>query len=202
MSKSETKKIETPEPELEAPAPILFDEGGYCVAQGVRRIENNTERLITLTAVPSAPEFPLGVKLWPGLTTVPNKYLVALEESEPFEVMAAKLSPHADERAKYRPSTRRPGRDVLEHLLTPCKIVKADGVFFGPQITIYEPEQCDRPDGPPMPDTLLAYNETTALMLIERINDAKLLLQWAKAETDPRRVKVKNEATAKASLAR
>jgi hypothetical protein len=198
MSKNETKKIET-ENELPAPKP-MFDDDGFCVAEGVKRIENNTEHLINLPPVESAPDFPNGIKLWPGITTVPLKYWAALEAYEPGTPL--RCSPNPEDREKYKPSNKRPGLDTIKYLLTPTKIVKADGTFFGPQITVYDPDQCDRPDGAPLPDTLAAYNDQTALRLIANVNNRDVLEKWARAETDPRRGEVRQAATTKLATLR
>lgn len=206
---SKQPKIDTEELIDEAP-PVLpdFDEAGFCIALGVKKIENNTERLINLAPVENSPDFPTGIKLWPGLTTVPNRYWKALEAYTPdTQILCGPDSEKAVDfeaalaTGKRRPSNKRTGQDIINYLLTPTKIVKADGIFYGPQITVYEPEQVgDREDGPVLPDTLLGYQDKIAIKLIQHTNNREALERWGKAETDQRRVAVKQEALARLAM--
>jgi hypothetical protein len=202
----EKNKAEFAAEDTVAPELPEFDESGFCIAIGVKKIENNTERLINLPALESCPQFPTGIRLWPGITTVPNQYWRALEEYSPdTQILCGDDSERrlafldAVAQGKRTRSSKRTGMDTIKYLLTPTKIVKADGIFHGPQITVYEPEQCDQDDGPRLPPTLEAYKEDIALKLIAHVRNKEALLAWAKGETDPRRSSIKQAALARAA---
>lgn len=144
-------------------------------------MENNTARHIVL---PPTETFIGGVRLAPGLNTVPQLYLDELCEAT--RTVKATTS-------KGKARTFSPGEELLKQLQEPVRIVTADSVTRGPQITIYEPEQvADRDDGPALPDDLEMYVEDVAIKLIQNIkNKAKLKLY-----TNDRRPAVKAAALA------
>jgi hypothetical protein len=104
-----------------------------------------------------------------------------------------------DKRGKETGKKRYPGKELIASLLQRVKIVTSDGTHYGPQITIYEPEQvANRPDGPELPDFLDNYSDKIAIKLIENVEQADKLESWA---TD-RRSEVASAAKAKLALLR
>lgn len=148
---------------------------------GVWRIENHTARVIIL---PALDEFPMGVRLVPGLNTVPKKYLHQLQE------YTIETAPRGGAK---RGVVRYPGRDTLAQLQEPVTIVTSRGTFEGPQITIYEDAMIGRPDGI-IPESLDTYKKEAALKFIEITSDRAALKRWAKSSRDP---EVKMTANAK-----
>lgn len=160
---------------------------------GVKRIENNTDRHIILPPVRAVDEsgeevdFPRGVRLLPGLNTVPVLYLDALAAKETKADMTRA--------PKGAPKVRHPGRVLLEQLQEPVDIVTINGRKRGPQITIYEPDQvADREDGPVLPADLRAYGQRAALELIKAVGNVQRLRAWA---SNDNREAVQQAATAK-----
>lgn len=130
------------------------------------KIENNTARVILLFPTDSFPE---GIKLVPGLNTVPALYM---EEFKGREVAT-------ESRAGKPGKSRFPGREVLEQLKEPVRIVTKDGIRIGPQITVYEDQQVGREDGTPPPQSLKGLNDIAAEKIIEITSDRKALKRWA-----------------------
>ncbi len=159
----------------------------------VKRIENNTDQLVflpPLTGVetgqdaegtPEYTDFPKGIRLQPGLNTVPNIYLEALHAER--RQMCDKLGkPRVDKDGK--PIYRYPGREAIAGLISPVTYTTANGRKFGPRITIYEPEQvADRADGPQAPATLPS-NANAAMAIISVTEDRKALARWGKQARD------------------
>lgn len=138
----------------------------------VKRIENNTSCILTL---PPVEEFPMGVRLVPGLNSVPLKYLDALES---FEVEGGMVRRGAKE---IQTPNQFPGRRALELLQQPVRIVRAQGEHFGPQITIYELGDAaveGRDDGPPAPPSL-PQNKDAAMAIVRATTDRKALKRWS-----------------------
>lgn len=162
------------------------------MSEGVKKIENNTGRFIYL---PPADDFPAGIKLLPGLNTVPNRYMDQLLAKE-LKVLPKKgYEPKKGEPLK----TRFPGRELIAQLQERVKIVTTDGAHFGPQITIYDAEQVgDRPDGPELPDFLDAYADKIALKLVENVDQLDKLEAWAQ----DRRPEIASAAKGKLALLR
>lgn len=150
----------------------------------ITHVENNTSHRINL---PPAGKHPSGVRLLPGLNSVPTEYLDAVrdvfkpggkiriggqkfsQEDGSTVIMGGKIVTALD---------RWPGREALELLQQPVRIVKADGVTFGPQITIY-PDLQDREDGPPPPH-FLPQNEDAAISIIQATTNKEALVRWSK----------------------
>lgn len=130
----------------------------------ILRIENNTERLLGL---PPTQSFPAGVRLIPGLNTVPAGYMAELDAAE------------AETHINGKPGPKRfPGRDALALLLKPVKIVKTNGTHRGPQITVFTDEQAGRDDGPPAPEDLKDMKEAAAIKIVAVTNDREALKRW------------------------
>ncbi len=137
----------------------------------IKHIENHTSHLIIL---PCTDTFPNGVRLIPGLNSVPMDYFEELNAlTKPAREVVTKSG------LKKMTKLRYPGRDTLDKLLTPVRLVTARGEDFGPQITIYEDVQ-DRPDGPPAP-MVLPVNVEAAKAVIRTCSDRKALERWSKA---------------------
>lgn len=153
----------------------------------VKRIEVHCDGAIQW---PPTPSFPLGVKLLPGLNTVPQLYLdewlSVTVDTEPVFV-----------NGKKQVRQRCPGAEALEALQKPTTIRSVDGDRWGPRITIYEPDQvADRDDGPPLPASLVGLNPTIAKTLIERTRDKQALKRWA-ADRDHRMAELVTAAKAR-----
>lgn len=146
----------------------------------IRRIENHTSRLIVL---PSTLSFPNGIRLIPGLNTVPVMYL---EELEAYSTPAREVLVGG---RKVQRKERFPGREVLEDLQKPVTRPNSERSFHiaahnglarysGPQITIYPDAMEDRPDGPPPPEFLPTKKEQ-ALPIIAVTTDRAALKRWS-----------------------
>jgi hypothetical protein len=160
-----------------------LDEKPVAVRPLIVHVENNTSRPIGL---PPVSDFPSGVRLLPGLNSVPTQYMDALQdvfkpggkmriggqkivaEDGSVQVLGGKLVTTTD---------RWPGRDALAELQVPVRIVKADGVKHGPQITIY-PDLQDREDGPEAPH-YLPQNKDAALAIIRATSSKDALQRWS-----------------------
>lgn len=160
---------------------------------GILRIENNTDRHIILPPLRATDasgeevDFPRGVRLLPGLNTVPRLYMDVL--------VARETKADTKGAPKGAPKVRYPGRVLLAQLQEPVDIVTINGRKRGPQITIYEPDQvADREDGPVLPADLRAYGQRAALELIKAVSNVQRLRAWA--GNDNREV-VQQAATAK-----
>jgi hypothetical protein len=138
----------------------------------VKRIENNTSCILTL---PCTDGFPLGIRLVPGLNSVPLKYLSELND---FEVEGGIIRRGAKE---VQTENQFPGRKALEMLQQPVRIVRATGEHFGPQITIYELGDKaveGRDDGPPAPPSL-PQNKDAAMAIVRATTDRAALKRWS-----------------------
>lgn len=157
------------------------------------RIENHTDQLIDLPPIAGYEleradgsyelvDFPRGVRLVPGLTTVPVLYLDALRaQSRP---VFDQLGRPRTERKTGNALIRYPGREALAILVAPVTYTTANGRKFGPRVTIYEPDQViDRPDGPPAPATLPASPQA-AMTIVSVTDDKKALERWMKQTKD------------------
>lgn len=165
-------------------AELADSKPAVAVKATITHVENNTSHRINL---PPAGSHPSGVRLLPGLNSVPTKYLDALREvfkpggkvrigGQKFSnedgstvIMGGKIVTAED---------RYPGREALDLLLQPVRIVKADGVTYGPQITIY-PDLLDREDGPEPPH-YLPQNEDAAIVIIQATTNKDALQRWSK----------------------
>lgn len=153
----------------------------------VKRIENNTDRFIhlpALVAVESDDQPPVdyheGIRLSPGLNTVPARYLAALRE-EKLPVHDVLGRPKVTRTGE--PVYRYPGREAMEQLLRPVNHTTARGRVFGPQITVYEDEQVGREDGPTPPATLPSKTEA-ALALVAVCDHRPSLENWLRQTKD------------------
>ncbi len=146
------------------------------------KIENHTERVISLPITDSHPE---GKKLVPGENDVPDLYW--------SELMSYTSTPAADSQGRPRP-VRYPGREVIQSLKEPVKISLIGGSRHGPQITVYE-QPGQAPDEPaPLPNDLRDMAEDVALAVIAATQNRGKLAEWSK---DSRK---KVSAAAKAQL--
>jgi len=137
----------------------------------VLRIENNTERLLGL---PPTQNFPVGVKLIPGLNTVPAGYMAELEAFEVDTEVNGKKGPK-----------RYPGREAVALLQQPVKIVTSNGTHRGPQITVFTDDQAGRPEGPPAPEDLKDMKEAAAAKIIAVTTDREALKRWQANDNRP-----------------
>ncbi len=126
------------------------------------------------------------VRLLPGLNSVPTQYMDALNdvfkpggkmriggqkivaEDGSIQILGGKLVTTTD---------RWPGREAIAQLQEPVRIVKADGVKHGPQITVY-PDLQDREDGPEAPH-YLPQNKDAALAIIRATSSKDALQRWS-----------------------
>jgi hypothetical protein len=133
----------------------------------VFKIENNTSAFIYLFATPS---FPSGLRLIPGLNTVPKLFMDEFQEhsamTEATPVRASVL--------------RYPGREVLEGLQAVVSYHTAEGPRTGPRITIYTDDQVGREDGPIPPQDLKGIKEEAAIATIRVTSDKAALKRWSK----------------------
>lgn len=163
------KKIET----ISAPEQLEDDSDESTVERRdtIKHIENHTSHLIIL---PCTDTFANGLRLIPGLNSVPMDYFEELEGlyKPPMEVRTKNGS-------KKMTKERWPGKEALEKLLAPVRLVTARGEEHGPQITIYSDIQ-DRPDGPPAPLNL-PVNVDAAKAVIRQTADRAALVRWSKA---------------------
>lgn len=136
-----------------------------------KRIENHTEHFILL---PTTPTFPKGLKLIPGLNTVPVKYLDQLMERE-LEVPARKQGGRLLPAEKRRPAERMWAR-LQQHV----RLVNVLGhESYGPQVTIYEDIMADRQDGPPPPIALPLANKELCKRILAVTTERAALERWA-----------------------
>lgn len=163
----------------------------------VRRVENHTHRIIMLPALMAETEegqlvsYEQGISLRPGLNTVPTQYLDALAAKE-----SDTAPPKGAKPGKVYPR-RKSGEKLLAQLMEPVRIVTIDGSHFGPQITIYEPDQVEvagKPDGPELPPDLNAYSKRASMELIQKVGSKDVLRSWARLTKD---AAVKQAAQAK-----
>lgn len=135
---------------------------------GKKRVENNTTAFLFL---PPTQTFHQGIKLAPGLNTVPTKYF---EEAYAVE---------RKEGAGKTASTKYPLREEIERLQVPVFMNHAvRGRVRQPFITIFDPDQVtvkDRPDGPPLEESLERYPVNAALALINHVSEVPYLEAWA-----------------------
>jgi hypothetical protein len=148
------------------------------------KIENNTARLLGL---PPTETFPAGVTLVPGLNSVPESFIEELREK------VVTPEPKADGTPRQ---VRYPGREALDGLLIPVRIVKPDSVHTGPQITIFTDEQVGREEGPPIPHDLSKYEKVEVAVALVRATSDKTAL---KAYTKDKRQAVREAAQARLS---
>lgn len=151
-----------------------FDEDSESTVERrdtIKHIENHTSHLIIL---PCTDTFPNGLRLIPGLNSVPIAFFEELNGL--FKEVRTVMTKSGN---KKQTKERWPGRDSLAKLLQPVRLVTARGEDFGPQITIYEDIQ-DRPDGPPAPLNL-PVNVEAAKAVIRQTADREALKRWAKA---------------------
>lgn len=137
------------------------------VARTTQRIENHTSRFIVL---PPTSTFPKGVRLQPGLNTVPIKYIKQLE---------AVSRSGADEEGEV--VVLFPGRKALADLQQTVSLHTARGMYHGPQITMYHPDDRaldGRDDGPPPPMTL-PMNQDAAKAIVNATNNRTALERWS-----------------------
>jgi hypothetical protein len=141
----------------------------------VTKIENNTDRAFIL--LPPTESHPQGVRLLPGLNSVPDLYLEELEA-----ITRRKADVMSPDGKTVKGALWHPGQRELARLQKPVRIDKADGTRTGPQITIYPKGsvQDQMPDGLPPPHDLQPYREPAALMFIEQCKDADALKRWVK----------------------
>lgn len=139
-----------------------------CLGMSTVKIENNTSRILLL---PPLDGWETGMKLLPGLNSVPLAYYEALNELSVTPAPLANGTP--------RP-VRFPGREALSLLQQPVLIQTLEGRRHGPQITIFSAEQVEREDGPVLPGDLAGYKPDVAIALVRTTSDRKVLRQWAK----------------------
>lgn len=133
------------------------------------KIENNTACLLGL---PPTESFPSGLRLVPGLNSVPEDYMLELK------TRAVNPEPRAD--GTPRP-VRYPGQEALDAFQVPVRIVTPDGTHTGPQITIYTDDQAGREEGPPPPHDLSKYEKPeVAIALVRSTRDRKALKEYTK----------------------
>ncbi len=138
--------------------------------QTIKRIENHRDSLMWL---PPTPSFPNGMKLIPGLNTVPVLYLDELMERE--LVVADRVV----NGRKLNGGTRKPAERMLANLQKHVFITDVNGSRkFGPQITIYDDIMSDRQDGPPPPPALPS-NKVHAKKIIEVTTERAALKRWS-----------------------
>lgn len=140
----------------------------------VLRIENNTARILGL---PPTITFPVGIRLIPGMNTVPVGYMA---ECDALEVETVNVAGKVN-------GKRYPGREAVAGFLVKVKIVRpGEPNTTGPQITIFTDDQAGRPDGLPPPDELTDMKSEIALKMIELTDDKEALKRWL--ERDKRKV--------------
>jgi hypothetical protein len=132
---------------------------------GIVQIENNTAGVLGLNPTHN---FPVGVKLVPGLNTVPKTYMAELDALEVATEIGGKPGP-----------SRFPGRERIAQLQDPQVRYydpETARAKRGAQITIYTAEQAGRAEGPPAPEDLRAMSLEAAH------NDKEDLKRWRKAD--------------------
>lgn len=149
-----------------------------------RRVENATDQLIFLPPINGVEraegdyvDFPRGMKLVPGLNTVPQLYLDALHERK---LMLHDANGKPREGRDGKPLYRYPGREALAQLTAPVTYTTASGRRFGPRVIVHADALEGRADGPQAPE-VLPGNEQTALAFIAATDDAKALQRWLTA---------------------
>ena len=109
-----------------------------------KRVENHTARVLLLPAFPTQ-GYQSCVTLEGGLTTVPGEYWEILEAS--------------------------PASRTVQNWQRNHTIYDGDRTYTGPMITVYEPDQCGRPDGPSAPPSLRVYDPEVASAICLRLQD-------------------------------
>ncbi len=131
----------------------------------VLRIENNTARQLGL---PPTTTFPVGIRLLPGMNTVPVGYMAECDALEVETVVNGKVT-----------GKRYPGREAVADFQKRVKIIRpGEPNSTGPQITVFTDDQAGRPDGLPPPDDLLDMKSEIALKMIELTDDKEALKRW------------------------
>ncbi len=139
--------------------------------QNCWRAENHLSCLIVL---PPTDSFPQGVRLIPGLNSVPTKYFDELDAKEKPVYKVVKKPMNGVLVSNYElVDTRYPGREQLAKL-TDVSVhrVTAEGRSYGPQLTVHREELAGRPDGPPPPPQLPA-KPAAAKLLVDSMSDVK-----------------------------
>lgn len=150
-----------------------------------RRVENHTDQLIFLPPMVGVErerddgeidyvDFPKGIRLQPGLNTVPKFYLEALDakESPMFDAQGA---PRKGRDGKDL--VRYPGREAIAMLIAPVTYTTASGRRFGARVTVHADPLAGRADGPQAPATL-PDNQQAALAFIAACDDTAALQRW------------------------
>lgn len=138
--------------------------------QIVRRIENKT---VTWIILPPTPSFPSGLKLVPGLNTVPTKYLDELDERV-LETEPTKRGGRLIPGKKVKPAQK-----MWERLTAPVHFLDDNGTrHYGPRVIFYDDLMEDRQDGPPPPVNLPA-NREIAKKIIDVTTEKAALERWA-----------------------
>ncbi len=160
----------------------------------VKRLENHTDQLIDLPPIHGIEgddgnliDFPEGIRLQPGLNTVPQLYLDALHAQvrQVYDQLGRPRMAKPIKGQEAKPLLRYPGREAIAGLIAPVTYSTANGMRHGPRVTIFEPEQvADREDGPTAPATLPA-SENAALAIISVTDDRKALDRWMKQSKSP-----------------
>jgi hypothetical protein len=155
----------------------------------VKKIENHTARFIDLPPILGIEtgeedgdftDFPNGLRLQPGLNSVPVLYLDALAAQK--RVMCDKMGrPRVGK--KGEPLYRYPGLEIMAQLIAPVTIVTTQGTKISPQVTVYEDAQVGREDGPAAPLTLPA-SAAAAKAIIAVTTERAALERWSKATKD------------------
>ena len=133
----------------------------------VFKIENNTSAFIYLFGTPS---FPMGVRLIPGLNTVPKLFM---DEFNEHTAMTEK-TPVKESVVRF------PGREVLADLQKVVSYHTAEGPRTGPRVTVYTDDQAGREDGPMPPQDLRGLKEEAAIATIRVTSDKAALKRWTK----------------------
>ena len=133
----------------------------------VFKIENNTSAFIHLFATPS---FPAGVRLIPGLNTVPKLFMDEFNEHSAL----TESKPNKPGVLRY------PGREVLADLQKVVQFYTAEGPRTGPRVTLYTDDQAGREDGPMPPQDLRGMKEEAAIATVRVTSDKAALKRWSK----------------------
>lgn len=139
--------------------------------QSIKRIENHTDHFILL---PPTQGYPKGIKLIPGLNTVPIAYLDALNE----RVLVSEATIRGGRKIPAR--ERRPADSMWADLQKHVRRLRVDGSeSWGPQVTIYDDIMSDRQDGPPPPISLPANNKVLAQKILAVTTERAAVERWA-----------------------